>query len=188
MVLLADLKPQNIGFTAEGKLKLFDFGLMACVRKRTWSTETYKMTGNTGTLAYMAPEVALRKAYNEKVDIYSFGMILWQMLHGEVPFRGLSRDEHFVQVVRGGLRPTISSDLPPQLRLLLELCWHADYRKRPSCEEIIDVLSQEIDVILHPRKSSSPTRFWAPFSSSKLNRVVDENIVNDRNNIMFGWF
>jgi serine/threonine protein kinase len=61
---------------------------MACVRKRAQSTDTYKMSGNTGTLIYMAPEVALNKPYTEKVDIYSFGIILWQLASGVVPFSG----------------------------------------------------------------------------------------------------
>ena len=41
----------------------------------------------------MAPEVALRQPYNEKVDIFSFGMILWQMLHGAAPFKGMKRED-----------------------------------------------------------------------------------------------
>eukprot|EP01037_Dinobryon_pediforme_P024906 gene24906-26869_t len=67
MVIHRDLKPENIGFSSENQLKLFDFGLMACVKKchRT-RNDSYKMTGWTGTMAYMAPEVALQKPYNEK--------------------------------------------------------------------------------------------------------------------------
>lgn len=54
---LIDLKPDNIGFTTEGQLKLFDFGLSICVKKRLSSFESYKMTGMTGSPRYMAPEV-----------------------------------------------------------------------------------------------------------------------------------
>ena len=49
------------------------------------------MTGNTGSLRYMAPEVALRKSYNEKVDVYSYGIMVWQMARDRVPFKGLSK-------------------------------------------------------------------------------------------------
>jgi serine/threonine protein kinase len=48
------------------------------------------MSGGTGTLIYMAPEVALNKPYSEKVDIYSFGVILWQLASGVAPFAGTS--------------------------------------------------------------------------------------------------
>ena len=63
-VLHRDLKPDNVGFTADGTLKLFDFGLCTVVQKRRHENEAYDMTGNTGSLRYMAPEVALRKPYS----------------------------------------------------------------------------------------------------------------------------
>ena len=53
----SDLKPANIGFTADMQLKLFDFGLVTCVKKRSHAAEVYEMTGYTGSLRYMAPEV-----------------------------------------------------------------------------------------------------------------------------------
>ena len=66
---------------------------MACVKKRVAATDEYEMSGNTGTVIYMAPEVALRQPYTEKADIYSFGMILWQMTTGTTPFAGTSPTE-----------------------------------------------------------------------------------------------
>ena len=51
-------------------LKLFDFGLCRVVRKRTQTDQAYEMTGNTGSLRYMAPEVVLNIPYTEKVDVY----------------------------------------------------------------------------------------------------------------------
>ena len=51
-----DLKPENLGLTTEGRLKLFDFGLCRCVQKRQSDNDAYEMTGNTGSLRYMAPE------------------------------------------------------------------------------------------------------------------------------------
>eukprot|EP01036_Dinobryon_divergens_P036451 gene36451-47461_t len=116
MVIHRDLKPQNIGFSKDGQLKIFDFGLMACVRKRAQSTHTYKMSGNTGTLIYMAPEVALSKPYTEKVDIYSFGIILWQLASGVVPFSGMAREEYMHRVVRMGSRPQLLRELPAPLQ------------------------------------------------------------------------
>ena len=124
----------------EGQLKLFDFGLMACVKKRSSSTQAYEMTGNTGTLVHMAPEVALRKPYTEKVDIYSVGVILWQMTSGEIPFADMKRDDFMVRVVNQGHRPRIRDDLPEVLVRLIQRCWDSNPTIRPSSEELLKIV------------------------------------------------
>mmetsp|Transcript_10094 Transcript_10094/g.13866 ORF Transcript_10094/g.13866 Transcript_10094/m.13866 type:complete len:333 (+) Transcript_10094:237-1235(+) len=144
-IIHRDLKPENIGFTSDMQLKLFDFGLMTCVKKRSHASEVYEMTGNTGSLRYMAPEVALKRAYNEKVDVHSFGMILWEMLTGKQPFKGVSKAEFMSTVVGSGYRPKIPKDLPVAVDSLLKACWEVDAMKRPSSAEIIAVLSAVID-------------------------------------------
>mmetsp|Transcript_16212 Transcript_16212/g.22140 ORF Transcript_16212/g.22140 Transcript_16212/m.22140 type:complete len:333 (+) Transcript_16212:232-1230(+) len=143
-IIHRDVKPGNIGFTADMQLKLFDLGLATCVKKQSDTTEVYEMTGYTGSLRYMAPEVALRKAYNEKVDVHSFGIILWEMLTGKLPFNGMRRKEYMSQVVGLGCRPKLPSNLPEELASLLQACWNADLLKRPSCKEIVASLSSII--------------------------------------------
>jgi serine/threonine-protein kinase TNNI3K len=66
-IIHRDLKPDNIGFTTDGVLKLMDFGLSVCVPRSGALDEKYDLTGCTGSLRYMAPEVALNEKYNEKV-------------------------------------------------------------------------------------------------------------------------
>lgn len=131
-IIHRDIKPDNIGFTAGGTLKLFDFGLCSCVRKRANTSEAYEMTGNTGSLRYMAPEVAMDRSYNEKADVYSFGVMLWQMAKDRVPFHGLTRVTFFEKVVNRGERPKIDKSWPKRFTLLLQSCWHADPNLRPS--------------------------------------------------------
>jgi serine/threonine protein kinase len=98
VVIHRDLKPENIGFTASGELKLFDFGLATCVEARRDSKTSYNMTGNTGSLRYMAPEVALQMPYTETVDVHSFALISWQMARRKVPFKGLSMQQFMTEV------------------------------------------------------------------------------------------
>lgn len=148
IIVHRDLKPDNIGFTANGILKVFDFGLCACI-KATPSQEPenskYDMTGNTGTLRYMAPEVALGEQYNQSVDVYSFGIITWQVLKGKVPFEEMNKKIFFEKVVRGKYRPVLDRLWPKKLCGLLESCWNDDYRRRPSFPEVLEKLDEIIE-------------------------------------------
>ena len=111
-----DLKPDNIGFSVDGTLKLFDLGLCTLVMKPDHATDTYEMTGETGSMRYMAPEVVLSQPYNEKVDVYSFSIMLWQMTTDVVPFRELKRADFVDKVVHGGLRPAIDPSWPEEFQ------------------------------------------------------------------------
>lgn len=69
-VSLPPQKPDNIGFNAKGIVQLFDFGLAKELKDKDLARNgLYKLTGFTGSIRYMAPEVGLKKAYNQKVDI-----------------------------------------------------------------------------------------------------------------------
>ena len=140
-IIHRDLKADNIGFR-DGCLKLFDFGLSACVVRGNELDEVYQMTGFTGTLRYMAPEVALSHRYNEKVDVYSFGILLWQMLTGLTPFKSVQKQDFLSEVVKGGMRPIIDSIWPLELSCLIESCWSPCYKSRPSFEMINNTLSE----------------------------------------------
>jgi serine/threonine protein kinase len=74
-VVYRDLKPTNVGFDVRDDAKLFDFGLAREFRPEELEDRSYKLTGETGTMRYMAPEVALSQPYSEKVDVFSFGIM-----------------------------------------------------------------------------------------------------------------
>jgi serine/threonine protein kinase len=136
-----DLKPENLGLAADGTLKLFDFGLSRCVRATASAHDKYKMTGNTGSLRFMAPEVALGQPYNEKVDVYSYAIVIWTLARNKMAFRGYNRQMHRNLVVVGGERPKLERNWPSDFSALLERCWHADSSKRPSFAEVSRLLS-----------------------------------------------
>merc|ERR1712232_1964 len=71
-IMHRDLKPDNIGFNMRGQLQLFDFGLA----KKLPGNENYKLTGGTGTIRYMAPEVINNSLYGLSADVWSFGVVL----------------------------------------------------------------------------------------------------------------
>jgi serine/threonine protein kinase len=162
-VIHRDLKPDNIGWTETGIIKIFDFGLCAVVKspqqplhgqRRTELTEAYKLTGNTGTLRYMAPEVALGKSYNSSVDVYSFSIIIWQIARGKVPFENLGRKAFITKVVREGLRPPLDPSWPDNFKAMLLLCWHEERIKRPTFSVII----MELEKLLQEARESQLNR------------------------------
>eukprot|EP00752_Nemacystus_decipiens_P007988 g7136.t1 len=140
LVVHRDLKPDNIGFDAQGNLKLIDLGLGRVVSKSTDDKATYRMTGETGSLRYMAPEVALGKPYNGAADVYGFAMIVWEMATMTKPFEMMGREQFLKEVVRGGTRPPVSENWPAPFVQLLQAGWHPDMHKRLSFEEITTTL------------------------------------------------
>lgn len=150
-----DLKPDNIGFTDEGVLKVLDFGLCTCVKVRRRSDIFYEMTGNTGSLRYMAPEVALRKPYGEKVDVHSYGIIMWQMARDRVPFDGMDANEFMTAVVRNKERPKLDKSWPEPFSHLVVSCWNHVPTARPSFREIIIVLDGLLGINSAPQPSAA---------------------------------
>ncbi|KAG7364711.1 serine/threonine protein kinase [Nitzschia inconspicua] len=141
-----DLKPDNLGFDANGTLKLFDFGLA----KRMDPTDKienglYLLTGNTGSLRYMAPEVARGDPYDQRVDTYSFGILFWQICSLQTPFAGMTTKSHAEHVVRKGQRPTPDKSWPLIWVDIMSRCWDSDMTQRPDFEEIASFLMQQIE-------------------------------------------
>jgi len=145
MLLHRDLKPDNIGFTLSGEVKIIDFGLARIIENSNPTTdERYQMSGETGSLRYMAPEVAKCLPYNHKADVYSFGIIFWELNACKKPYEGMSKDEFYQEVVHGGLRPEIHKKWPTELASLITACWSEDPNSRPTFSEIVLSLDQLI--------------------------------------------
>jgi len=147
MVIHRDLKPDNIGFALDGTVKIIDFGLATIVKNASPdSDEVYNLSGETGSLRYMAPEVADARPYNQKADVYSFGMILWELLSYEKPFDGMDRQQFYERVVHGGERPPISRRFPMKWTQLISQCWSSDSEQRPSFNNIAETLKEMVEV------------------------------------------
>ncbi|CAH9129877.1 unnamed protein product, partial [Cuscuta epithymum] len=127
-----DVKLDNVLFDSAGNLKLADFGYAADFRGG-------RMSEFVGTPYYVAPEILMRREYDEKVDVWSAGVILYMMLAGVPPFRGETTAETFKAVLRANLVfPTklfrsISPDAKDLLRKMI--CKYPS--KRLSADEVL---------------------------------------------------
>ncbi|XP_022747505.1 phosphoenolpyruvate carboxylase kinase 1-like [Durio zibethinus] len=128
-----DVKPDNIFFDFRGKLKIGDFGSAA------WLGELGTVDGLVGTPYYVAPEVVMGRAYNEKVDVWSAGVVLYVLLAGVPPFYGETAEEIFEAVLRGNLRfPTrIFRSVSAEAKDLLRKMICKDVSRRWSAEQVL---------------------------------------------------
>ncbi|XP_014399969.1 PREDICTED: mitogen-activated protein kinase kinase kinase 7 isoform X4 [Myotis brandtii] len=130
-----DLKPPNLLLVAGGTvLKICDFGT-AC------DIQTH-MTNNKGSAAWMAPEVFEGSNYSEKCDVFSWGIILWEVITRRKPFDEIGGPAFRIMwAVHNGTRPPLIKNLPKPIESLMTRCWSKDPSLRPSMEEIVKIMT-----------------------------------------------
>lgn len=133
-IIHRDLKPQNILLGDNYIPVICDFG-------SSRSQESSQMTGTCGTPCYMAPEF-YKGEYDEKVDVYSYSMILYEMITGKVPFDTLEPSQIIYKVLVAEERPELPEDTPKELEKLIHYCWSPDPSERPSFKVIADYMAK----------------------------------------------
>ncbi len=159
-ILVASLNPEQV------MCKISDFGESRMVASTMLGRENLGITTphahahtrthvihvltSTANPCWLAPEIMQNQEYSEKADIFSLGIIMWELLTRETPY-----DEHevskssfsyrFEDAIIGGLRPTIPSTAPPEWRQLIEDCWQHDQHARPAASAVYVTLQRIVN-------------------------------------------
>lgn len=122
----------------KGQCKITDFGL---ARKTGQDGEV--MTGMAGTFHWMAPEILENQPYTLKADVYSFGIVLWEILTREPPFADYPPHKIMYNVINYKERPPldkIARECPQELVMIMRACWEHVPEKRPSFADVVQGL------------------------------------------------
>jgi len=127
-----DLKSSNLLVDESLRIKVADFGLARIKEDNVTMTRC-------GTPAWTAPEVIRGEHYTESADVYSFGIVMWEVLTGKQPYAGCNFMNVTINILEGK-RPLVPSDCPTDFEQMMTSCWKAKPKKRPSMDDVLKFL------------------------------------------------
>jgi serine/threonine protein kinase len=136
IIVHRDLKPSNLLVDENWNVKVADFGFARIKEENATMTRC-------GTPCWTAPEVIRGDKYDERADVFSFGVVMWEVVTRKQPFAG----RNFMGVsldVLEGKRPQIPNDCPPEFAKVMKKCWHASPDKRPKMEDVLAFFDRAI--------------------------------------------
>ncbi|CDW75474.1 protein kinase [Stylonychia lemnae] len=132
-ILHRDFKAENILVISNDLVKICDFGPI---------DDNWQQTETIGTVPWMAPEFLSDKIFTHKSDIYSYGVLLWEIFTEDELYPELRPIQIHFQVIHNDLRPEMPKDINSDIKALIEICWHKLPGQRPEFDQIIKMLKQ----------------------------------------------
>lgn len=152
-IIHRDLKSPNILIGCNDILKITDFGI-----SKTLGEHAAPMSF-AGTVAWMAPEVIRQEPCSEKVDIWSYGVVLWELLTCEVPYKDMDSSAVIYGVGNNRLALPIPKSCPEGFKLLLAQCWNLKSQNRPSFKHILSHLEiAAVEILSTPKDTYFTTQ------------------------------
>ncbi|PRP82193.1 hypothetical protein PROFUN_10402 [Planoprotostelium fungivorum] len=174
-IIHRDLAVRNILLTETMIPKVSDFGLS---RTANADPESASQTQTTvGPIKWMAPEAIVNREYSRKSDVFSFGVVIWEILTVQDPFPDLGPVEAAMQVVREGVRLTPPSDTPEDLSVIMNLSWKTDPQERPTFAQILHKLIPDLSSTNTPDVSPPSTGQEAPALYSDVSEYNPSDVI-----------
>ncbi|KAK0177597.1 hypothetical protein PV328_001634 [Microctonus aethiopoides] len=175
-IIHRDLKSPNVLIGRDEVVKISDFGT-----SREWNEISTKMSF-AGTVSWMAPEIIRNEPCSEKVDIWSYGVVLWELLSGEIPYKDVDSSAIIWGVGNNSLHLPIPSSWPAGYQLLVKQCWAEKPKNRPSFGHIemhLSIAGVEV-LATNPDEYFKAQQTWKEEIRSHMKRMQTNSSTGSR--------